>query len=273
MDNYKEITINMGELQDGDLVFCSDGQWHKIKVLSVQTPKFMFKLHFKKDGNEKEYIVDCSGDHMWTLYNGSSPIVVETETIFYNLDFISNFHVGVTNSGIHVVNIEQIEPVESRCIHIIDLINEGDPKYLLFEVNAKSSDGDILPVMTHNCMEKIVCGQLGGVASRMALDNMDATTIDGKHKGAGIVKAQGVISHIQYYFEQVSWLWNWFKDRGMTEKGYDPNGVEEDEIDPNEIDLGDDDEEFTIETNTTTMDFAGIHKEIDNSQDQKFSQI
>lgn len=128
-------------------------------------------------------------------------------------------------------------------------------------------------VYTHNCMERLVCGQLGSIASRMALDNQDATTIDGRHKGAGIVKAQSVIQHIQYYFEQQKAIEKWFTERGMDSKGYDPLDKKSNVVDPDSIDFGDDEEEITIQNKKTVIEFQDIHKEIDNNKDQKFNEV
>lgn len=128
-------------------------------------------------------------------------------------------------------------------------------------------------IYTHNCMERLVCGQLGSIASRMALDNQDATTIDGRHKGAGIVKAQSVIQHIQYYFEQQKAIEKWFTERGMDSKGYDPSDKKSNVVDPDSIDFGDDEEEITIQNKKTVIEFQDIHKEIDNNKDQKFNEV
>lgn len=128
-------------------------------------------------------------------------------------------------------------------------------------------------VYTHNCMERLVCGQLGSIASRMALDNQDATTIDGRHKGAGIVKAQSVIQHVQYFFTMQNWIETWFKDRGMDSKGYDPSDKKSNVVDPDSIDFGDDEEEITIQNKKTVIEFQDIHKEIDNNKDQKFNEV
>lgn len=127
-------------------------------------------------------------------------------------------------------------------------------------------------IFTHNCQQRLICGQLGSIASRMALDDNQATTIDGTHKGAGMVKAQGIVTNIQYYFEQQKWINQWFLDRGLTEKGWnkdeDPNAI----TDPDSIDLGED-EEISIDDNRTRIEFNGISKEIDNNKDQKFEEI
>ena len=127
-------------------------------------------------------------------------------------------------------------------------------------------------VLTHNCQERLVCGRLGSVASMMALGNTQATAIDGSHKGAGMVNSQGQITNIQYYYADTSWIEDWFKARGLTKKGWEHGEDPNEAINPDDIDFGDD-EEIDIIKNKTEIDFEGIHKEIDNSKDQRFTQI
>ena len=126
-------------------------------------------------------------------------------------------------------------------------------------------------IFTHNCQQRLICGQLGSIASRMALDDNQATTIDGTHKGAGMVKAQGIVSNIQYYFEDPVWIEKWFKKRGLTSKGWEP-GEDPNDLDYSKIDLGED-EDISINEDKTEIDFNGIHREIDNTKDQKFEQL
>lgn len=274
----------MGDLQEGDQVYCADGQWHDIEILDVHIPESMYEIKFtkgdekngSKDGLENNnicsnyYSVKCSGDHLWTLYNDLNlPIILRAKDIYSNIETLKNHKVGNIDDKIKIYSIEEIDPIPSRCIHIKDLI-EDENNQLLFEILAENENGDYIPVFTHNCMERLICGQLGSVASRMALDDNQATTIDGKHKGAGMIKAQGIVSNVQYYFENQKWLNQWFKDRGMTEKGWDPNDLDNPEQE--NIDLGED-EEFSIKEDKTVISFNGTTREIENSKDQKFKEI
>lgn len=127
-------------------------------------------------------------------------------------------------------------------------------------------------VFTHNCQQRMICGPLGSVASRMALDDNQATTINGEHKGAGMVKAQGVIQNVQYYFEEQDWIKEWYRDRGLTDLGYDPKDLERE--DPMEdFDMGEREEDISIQKQTTHMEFNGLEKDIDNTRDQKFKEV
>lgn len=172
------------------------------------------------------------------------------------------------NNTIEIINIKESNSEKLYLLKIDEkLLNNYIDINLLYEILNPSN------IFTHNCAQRLVCGQLGSVASRMALDDNQATTIDGTHKGAGMVKAQGQVTTIQYYFENQSWLFdNWFKKRGLTRKGYEPWEDPNAAIDPSSINLGED-EDISIQKNKTEIDFNGIHREIDNSKDQKFEEI
>lgn len=256
---FDEITISIGEIQPDDEVMGTDGQWHSIEILPVHVPDLMFEINF----GDKFGIVKCSGDHLWTLYDSvtKAPLVLETKSIFQDLEWIKNCPVG-NLKGPKIISMKSIEPIPSRCISL------KDSEDMLFEIFTDKGES----VFTHNCQQRLICGQLGSIASRMALDDNQATTIDGTHKGAGMVKSQGIVSNIQYYFENQKWLEKWFTDRGLTAKGWEPTEDPSADIDPNSIDLGED-EDIYITTNKTTMDFNNIHKEIDNTKSQKFEEV
>lgn len=130
----------------------------------------------------------------------------------------------------------------------------------------------LMAIFTHNCMQRMVCGRVNSISSRMALDDNQGTTIDGTHKGAGIVRAQSETVHIQYYFAQQSDIEKWFTDRGLTKKGYMPGEDPMESFDPSKLDFGDD-EEMTIEHKHTDISFAGKTKSVDFTQDQHFTEV
>ena len=104
----------------------------------------------------------------------------------------------------------------------------------------------------------------------MALGSTLATTIDGTHKGAGMTKMQGQISHVQYYFENQSWIVKtYFKQRGLDDLGYtigqDSESIE-DVVLEGDIDLDN-------SSQSTIIDFDGQHAEIENRKDQKFEEV
>ena len=126
-------------------------------------------------------------------------------------------------------------------------------------------------IFTQNCQERIVCGQLGSIASRMALDDNSATTIDGTRKGAGMVKAQGELTNIQYYFEEAKWIEEYYRKRGLDPKGYELN-KSENELTEDNFDLGED-EDITLSHDKTVIEFTDIRKEVDNTKNQKFKEV
>lgn len=131
---------------------------------------------------------------------------------------------------------------------------------------------DYRKVLTHNCAQRLVCGKLDPVPSRMATGSSIATTIDGTHKGAGLVRAQGEVTFLQYYFDNQSRILDWYRKRGLTDKGYNPGEDPNAEIDPSTIDLGED-EDITLENNTTEIKFKENVVTVDNTQSQKFEEI
>lgn len=139
-------------------------------------------------------------------------------------------------------------------------------------------NGELPTVFTRNCMFRMVCGKLGSVASRMALDDQQACAIDGARKGAGIVRSQGVITHIQYYFTMQTWIEEWFKKRGLTAKGWMPGEDPNEAVnDTSTLDFGEDEEEIEIVKEQTNIEFGrGANKEIrtvDKTRDQHFEEV
>lgn len=126
-------------------------------------------------------------------------------------------------------------------------------------------------VFTHNCQFRMVCGRLGRTASMMALESTLATTIDGNKKGAGIIASNGIIEHVQYYYAPQSWIEDWYKKRGLNNKGYDPqqSGGIEDAV----LEDFDGEEELIMNREVTEIDFAGVQGSVDKSDNQKFNEI
>ena len=173
--------------------------------------------------------------------------------------------------------------IEFGDIKIIVLKNNNLLKRITIEVNDQEKvishkefinyvSEDYRKVLTHNCAERLVCGKLDAVASRMSTGSSIATTIDGSHKGAGLVRAQGEVTFLQYYFDNQSRILDWYRKRGLTDKGYNPGEDPNAKIDPSTIDLGED-EDITLENNTTEIKFKENVVTVDNTQSQKFEEI
>lgn len=164
---------------------------------------------------------------------------------------------------------------------IIDKFENGDvlvlnnneeviwsPEYLDMMANNRLNNS----LFTHNCGQRLVCGRLGSIASRMALDDNQATTIDGTRKGAGIIKSQGEVAHIQYYFTVQKWIEEWFLARGLTKKGYMKSENPDEGENLDDINFGED-EDLKISRTKTNIDFNKMHREVDHTQDQKFEEV
>ena len=188
-------------------------------------------------------------------------------------------YLGKTKDGLNIIKNQDGEKVLWTDEYLLFMLPDIDSKLHISSMPNvdKNSSNYNTPnkkqtVLTHNCGARMVCGRLGSVASRMALDNQDATTIDGTRKGAGIVKSQGEVTHVQYYFELQKWIVSWFKKRGLTENGYMPSEDPNATIDPASLDFGDD-EDMSINRDKTEIDFANVHREVDHTQNQKFKEV
>lgn len=248
MEKIVETTI--GDLKEGDKVLCPDGEWREFELLDIQE-KDLYKVKTSSGS------VVCSYDHQWTIFINGEKRVFSTIEMFNVFEKYKGSNVGKENGPI----LEEIiyEGVgKCRCISL-------DTEDHLFQILTDEGKG----ILSHNCAGRLVCGQLGSIASGMALGSSLATTIDGKHKGSGLVSFNGNISNVQYYFENQKWILDWYKKHGKDEKGF-PIGYKEKEY---EVLLGDDEEEFSISDNDQHYEFSNIEKDVINRKEQKFENL
>jgi hypothetical protein len=203
--------------------------------------------------------VITSDSHEWNLYDeNNKSTIVSSKEVCDNFEKYKNHRVGEPN-GPHLEQVTELDYFdECRCLEV-------DTRDHQFEIITDTGE----PVFTHNCQARMVCGRVNTTASMMALGNSLATAIDGDHKGAGIVSVNSVMSNIQYYYERPEWIEKWYSEHGLDKKGYELNGSADDES----VNLGEDYEEVTIPENITTIDFEGIHKEINNAKQQEFTEL
>lgn len=246
----KIIKTTMGDLKEGDKVLCPDGEWREFELLGIQE-KDLYKVKTSV-GN-----VICSYDHQWMVFVNGEKRVFSTIEIFNDFEKYKGSNVGEKDGPI-LEEIAYEKVGKCRCISL-------DTEDHLFQVLTDEGKR----IWSRNCQGRLVCGKLGSIASGMALGNSLATTIDGSHKGAGMVAFNGEIQNIQYYFEDQSWISKWYKEHGMDEKGY-PIGCQEKEY---EVLLGDDEEEFSISDNDQHFEFSGIEKDVLNRKEQKFENL
>lgn len=217
-----------------------------------------------RNNNGSDYSYENGNNDSSNIENQKAEVIGHYLEKMYKIEvYLKESNNELCNKNINLEKYSKLATIEINEYELIDILNHPS-KIIDMILNS--------PVLTHNCMQRLVCGQLGSVSSRMALDNMQATTIDGRHKGAGMVKAQGIISHIQYYFEETNWITDWFTSRGMTNKGYDVNEDPNATVDPSTIDLGED-EDISISEKKTIIEFDSIKKEIDNTKDQHFDEV
>lgn len=245
MEKFKIKEIK--DLTNKDLVKGTDNQWHSIETLEIQEKQmYLVKTEYGD--------VESSYDHYWTLF---SPILRRKKEI-QTEDLIKYYgwHIGAI-SGPVLVEIVKTTIKPCRCISV-------DSEDHQFEILTNEN----IPLFTHNCGARMVCGRLGSTASLMALGSSLATTVDGSHKGRGIVSSQGEITGIQYYFtDGFGWIENWWKERGFDENGYAP----EDKA-VKAIELSGE-EEIKLTQDKTEYEFDDIKKEVDKSLEQVFEEI
>lgn len=190
----------ISELKIGDTVIGTSGPVKIINIIPEYIPNRMFLIKFSVGK------VKCSDTHLWSVYIGNKNFILETKEIFSSSKK-KDMKFGHKN-GPNIISIKEIKPEKVCCIDI-----ESDDK--LFALDLEKGT-----VFTHNCQFRAACGRLGSIASMMLFGNTMATTIDGSHPGAGMISANGSISSIQYYYENIDWIQNFYKKCGYDETGH-----------------------------------------------------
>lgn len=268
---YELIDTTIGEIEETDLVIGSDGKWHKQVPLEPKEAERMFRIWFKLYPGQpgRGQYAEADDGHLWTLVDPRTniPMTLSTLQLLESFGDIKDFPVG-KKDGLFLSEIEEIPTQKIRSITV-----QNDDSLFQIQLNPADSGEESWGVLTHNCDFRMVAGRLGAIASRMMFDNMKATTIDGNHKGAGMARISGSFYGMQIYYEEVDWLTNWYKDRGLNEHGLDVQGGDFDRYDPNaNVDLGED-EEITLEDKKDEIEFQDLHATIDNTKKQKFEEI
>lgn len=272
---YEKIKTTIGQLEENDLVLGSDQKWHKQVPHDIHKAKRMFRLWFKDRPYKQSFrgqFTESDEGHLWTFVNPQTniPITLNTEQLYEgNLNLVKDFPVGTLN-GLFLSEIEEIEPKDIRSI----TVSASDSLYEV-KLNPGDTGQESWDILTHNCDFRMVCGRLGAVASRMMFDNMQATTIDGQHKGAGMAKSGGQFYTLQIYYEEVDWLIAWYKDRGLNPHGFNDDKEEYDIKHQNnvQVDLGED-EDIELKEEVDEIKFnEEIKSEVDKTKRQKFEEV
>lgn len=202
-DNVVIKSVKIKDVKVGDTVITPNGTASVIKTIKEYVPTRMFVMVFP------EGKVKCSYNHLWTVYKNGSCEIFDTLTIF-NAPKRGELFFGEPN-GPRLISIKEIPPEKVCCIEI-------DSEDKLFAIDLPKGK-----IFTHNCQFRAACGRLGSIASMMLFGNTMATTIDGSHPGAGMISANGAISSIQYYYEDVSWIQKFYKICGYDNTGHRPH--------------------------------------------------
>lgn len=139
----------------------------------------------------------------------------------------------------------------------------------LLQLEYSNSNYKKSSIFTHNCQFRIICGRIGSIASLMALGSTVATTISGKKPGAGMISSNGIVENIQHYFANHSYIKSWYEKRGLNEKGYEYGS---EQIAENYEELSGE-ELLEFQHDVTTIDFSGVHGEVNKTPDQEFKEI
>lgn len=259
---YEIADTTIGELREGDQVLGTDGKWHNIKILNTELLP-MYRIVTEAG------CVNASYNHRWAIFEevevNGKPIKDRYEyssvELFGQLDKFRGSNIGLED-GPRLLDVISLGEAECRCIEVLDSEDHQ------FEII--TDDG--LGLFTRNCGGRLVCGRISAIASQMALGNSLGTVIDGSHKGAGIASINNISTSLQYYFENTSWIDDWYSKHGMDNKGYpldSPNRA----LSPEDIHLGEDEEEFSISDSDQTFTFEDSSKDVINRKEQKFMNI
>lgn len=197
------ITKSISDVKIGDMVIGPNGPVKVKNVIEQYTPNRMFTLYFDIGK------VSCSDNHLWLIFDRSNnKILLNTLDIFSLRKKVLNTLCFGEINGPKLKKIKEVPPSKVCCIEV-----ESDDH--LFAIDLPKGK-----VYTHNCQFRAACGRLGNIASMMIFGNTMATTIDGSHPGAGMISANGSISSIQYYFENIEWIQKFYKTCGYDQKGH-----------------------------------------------------
>lgn len=263
-------SVAIKDIKVGDTVITPNGTASVIKTIDEYVPTRMFLMVFP------EGKVKCSDNHLWTVFKDGNCEVFDTLTIF-NSPKRNELSFGEPN-GSKLISMKEIPPTKVCCIEI-------DSEDKLFAIDLPKGK-----IFTHNCQFRAACGRLGSIASMMLFGNTMATTIDGSHPGAGMISANGAISSIQYYYEDISWIQKFYKTCGYDETGHRPAKgwkrkdpeAEKSELNEfnqslnseegetageiNDDEIGDLDSIFNFEHDIAKIEIEGISGEVDKTK-------
>lgn len=248
--NGQTYKKRIGDIQKYDEVRGTDGEFYPCTPQPIQK-----QICYEVITDQGSVI--ASWHHEWVVcLNGSPCNTYRCITQDLDSEFLKSFDFITIESDEEFVELLGIKRLEGkrrvRCIAV-------DSPDHLFKIYTDKGVG----LFTSNCQNRVVAGRVNSTQSMMALGNTLGTAIRGDIKGRGIVSVNGILENLQIYFENPSWLTQWYRDRGMNECGYD--GTESDE----EI-IVDGEEDIVTTNSKLDMTFEDIHKEVNSYVDQNF---
>ena len=240
------------DIKVGDEVLGPNGFVKVEELVKKHIPTRMFNMKFDVGK------VKCSGDHLWLVFLDDKEYLLTTIEIFNSKE--KEYRFGKKN-GPRLLKMKEIPPKPVCCIKV-----KSEDK--LFTINLPKGN-----ILTHNCQFRAACGRLGSVASMMLFGNTMATTIDGSHPGAGMISANGAISSIQYYYEEINWIQKFYKKCGYDKLGHRSVDIGNNQIN-NEEELSEEDIDsiFDFKHDISKIEIEGISGEVDKTKKQKFEE-
>lgn len=246
------------DIKIGDKIVGVDGNLHNVVALTpIHIPHRMFNVCFTNGS------VECSDTHEWGYWDKGNLLIKDTLSIYNNLDYFKQFVFGKEEDGIKLEYITEITPKEVMCI-------TTDAPYNLFKIFTNMEN----PIFTKNCGNRVFCGKATETgASKVALDNLLAMTVDDTYKGAGVFQAGGASDarFLRFYFTEEDSLQDYYAKRGLDPLGYSKydsatnhstSAIDENE----ELELNRNEEVFTFEIDEESI-------EIDHTKEQEWREV
>lgn len=246
----------------GDIIIGEDGKKYKvINETDVHIPTHMYKISFSNNG-----FIECSGDHHWRYWYNNVDVLTDTYDLYINKEFFiqNKIQFGVNDSNIYLVDIIEIQPKYVKCIEV------NSPNHMFLGYTSNNNQ-----IFLSNCGFRAFAGRATETgASMVALDNTLATTIDNTYPGAAIVQSAGVPVRTRVYFSKFEDLQEYYRQRGLDEKGYSPSErIELNNNDSTTTKLDGGNEEIIKRNDSITFEFEKESVEIDKRQDQDWNEV
>lgn len=213
----------------------------------------------------------CLNNEDWIEVNEYSVDYIFVDSMCQLLCIIDEVKELTEPSGIKTTQGKEEDAMKGEIMYIIgSLAQLSRSANIAIVVSSQKMLATTLPTTTKdNIPMKVACGQMDSGMSLAGFDTTMGTTID-NHPGAGLIKLGSDYTPIQYYYGEFEWLQDYFKKRGLDEKGFsisDDNRVLKvpDKLEGT-IDLENRDDKFEFE-------FEKEKVEIDKNKEQKFIEI